>query len=471
MSARARLRKVLWKWVAPVAGLAALGLALFLFFHEPADKSYRLRGTAGSPLGTRHRLAISLEGDLARRHISLEPVPSQGSEESLDMVNRHEVDVALVRGALNPAGRPNVRQVATLQVEPMHLLVKKELYHDASASLTALRGKTVDLEEVGSGTHALAVAILEFVGLRPRDQDPAGGYVPLSLDRKQLFEEQDPARLPDAVFLVASLPSSTSAFLVSRHGYRLVSLPFAEAFALGSLARPEGPEASPVVQGRVQAVTIPPFTYGVEPPVPEQPLPTLGTRLLLVAHKDVPASVAYRLIEAAYAADFGRIMHPPLDPKLMDLPPEFPWHAGALLYQRRNAPLLSGDAVNSLRQWVMIFGAAASGLFVLWQWNKERHRVSRNKGFNAYIACVTRIEERVLEAMRGKPLDVAELVAMRDELCRLKTKALDECAREELAGKELLPGFLAQVHDVRDAVTRLILRHEAAEEPAVAPSL
>jgi len=49
MSARARLRKVLWKWVAPVAGLAALGLALFLFFHEPADKSYRLRGTAGSP--------------------------------------------------------------------------------------------------------------------------------------------------------------------------------------------------------------------------------------------------------------------------------------------------------------------------------------------------------------------------------------------------------------------------------------
>jgi TRAP-type uncharacterized transport system substrate-binding protein len=457
--------------VAPVAGLAALGLALFLFFHEPADKSYRLRGTAGSPLGTRHRLAISLAGDLARRHITVEPVPSQGSEESLDMVNRREVDVALVQGALNPADRPNVRQVATLQVEPLHVLVKKELYRGASAGLAALRGRTVDLEEPGSGTHAFAVAVLEFVGLRPRDQDPTGGYVPVSLDRKRLLEEADTDRLPDAVFLVASMPSPIAAFLVSHHGYRLVPLPFADAFALGSLALPAGSEASPIVLGRVQAVTIPPFTYGVEPPVPEQPLPTLGTRLLLVAHKDVPASVANRLIESAYAADFGRIMHPPLDPKLMDLPPEFPWHEGALLYQRRNAPVLSGAAVDSVRQWVMIFGAAASGLFVLWQWNKERHRVSRNKGFNAYIARVTRIEERVLEAMRGKPLEVAELLTLRDELCRLKTKALDECAREELAGKELLPGFLAQVHDVRDAVTRLILRQEAAEEPAVAPPL
>jgi TRAP-type uncharacterized transport system substrate-binding protein len=467
MSLQSKLVKILWKWLAPASGLAALGLALFFYFHAPAEKSYRLCMTAGNALGTRHRLAVSLQGDVARRNITFELIPSQGSEEALDLVNRREVDMALVQGALVPAGRPNVRQVATLHVEPMHLLVKKELYGPASTGLAALRGRTVDLEEVGSGTHSLAVAVLEFAGLRPREQDPAEGYVPVTLDRKQLFQEPDTARLPDAVFLVSSLPSLTSGFLVSRHGYRLVPLPFAEAFALRSLAQPAGaePAESPrVVLGRVQAATVPAFTYGVQPPVPEQPLPTLGTRLLLVAHKDVPARAAYQVIEGTYAAEFGRVLHPPVDAKLMELPPEFPWHEGALLYQQRNAPLLSGRTMDSARQGFTIFAALASGLFVLWQWSKEYRRVSRNKGFNAYFARVTRIEERVLEGERGQPVGVAELLALREELCRLKTQALDECAREELAGKELLPGFLTQVHDVRDSLTRLILNQGVSAE-------
>jgi hypothetical protein len=38
-----------------------------------------------------------------------------------------------------------------------------------------------------------------------------------------------------------------------------------------------------------------------------------------------------------------------------------------------------------------------------------------------------------------------------------------------LAGKELLPGFLAQVHDVRDSLTRLILRQGAAAEGCRSP--
>jgi hypothetical protein len=62
--------------VVPAAGLAALGLALFFYFHVPADKSYRLRLTAGNALGTRHRLALSLQGEAARRNIQFELVPS-----------------------------------------------------------------------------------------------------------------------------------------------------------------------------------------------------------------------------------------------------------------------------------------------------------------------------------------------------------------------------------------------------------
>ena len=222
-----RFRRILLKWLAPTVGLAGLGLALFFYFHTPAPKSYRLRATAGSELGMRHQLGLRLQKEAAGRQLTIELTPCAGSEEALDWVNTHRVDVALVQGALSSADRDNVRQVATLHVEPFHLLVKKELLTDVSASLTALRGKAVELDEVGSGTHSLATSILEFVGLHPRDHDPDGGYVPQTRGREHLLAETDVRRLPDAVFLVSSLPSATITHLVHAHGYRLVPLPFA----------------------------------------------------------------------------------------------------------------------------------------------------------------------------------------------------------------------------------------------------
>jgi TRAP-type uncharacterized transport system substrate-binding protein len=197
MPGKRRFTRFVLRWLAPVTGLAALGVALFLYFHTPAPKSFALRVTAGNELGMRHQLALRLQKEAADRNVDFELTPSAGSEEALDWVNTRKVDVALVQGALSPAGRPHVRQVATLHVEPLHLLVKKELLSDASASLTALRGKTVELEEFGSGTHSLATALLAFVGLRPHDEDPVGGYIPSVTGRQHLLTEPDVANQDD----------------------------------------------------------------------------------------------------------------------------------------------------------------------------------------------------------------------------------------------------------------------------------
>lgn len=464
----ARFNRIVFRWLAPAVGVAGLGLALFFYFHTPAPKSYRLRATAGNELGMRHQLAVRLQKEAADRNLALDLTPCSGSEEALDRVNTRRVDVALVQGALSPAGRPDVRQVATLHVEPLHLLVKKELLPEVSTSLTALRGKAIELEEVGSGSHSLGTAVLEFVGLRPRDQDPANGYIPMTVGREGLLGEADVGKLPDAVFLISSLPSPTITHLVHRHGYRLVSLPFAEAFALESLGRRDDSLAAgsrgAIINGRIQAATIPAYTYSVDPPVPDKPLPTLGTRLLLVAHKDVPPRAAYRLVEATYAAEFGKIVRPPLDPKLLDLPPEFPWHDGTALYQDRNSPLLSGEVMDSTYKGLAIFAAAASGLFVLYQWAKMSGQRARISGLGRYLAEATRLEERVMAAEQSRPVVPADLVALRDELNRLKTEALDELTQDELAGRELLTGFLVHVNDLRSHLTALIHRHDRGAE-------
>jgi hypothetical protein len=107
MSLRSKLVKVLWKWVAPIAGVSALVLAVAVYFHAPAPRSYRLRLTAGNALAMRHQLALRLQGELTRQNVALQLGPSAGSEQALDWVNRREVDVALVQGGLTSAGRPS----------------------------------------------------------------------------------------------------------------------------------------------------------------------------------------------------------------------------------------------------------------------------------------------------------------------------------------------------------------------------
>jgi hypothetical protein len=119
--------------------------------------------------------------------------------------------------------------------------------------------------------------------------------------------------------------------------------------------------------------------------------------------------------------------------------------------------------MDSAHKAFAIFAAAASGLFVLWQWARLYGNVTRNRGFEEYVTQVTRIEERALEAERGRPLARSELFALRDRLYRLKTEALDEFASTDLAGKDLLFGFLLQVNDVRDYLTRLIRQGEESE--------
>jgi TRAP-type uncharacterized transport system substrate-binding protein len=252
-----------------VIGLGAIGFAVYFYYHGgPREKTYQLEGSAGDTLGVRHQLAQLLKREVGGRGIRLEFHETSGSEEALAQVNDHALDLALVQGGLRDSDFPNVRQVATLHVEPLHLLVKKELAEGVAGHLTALNGKTVNLGPVGSGTHALSSEVLAFAGLQPRAAGRATGYIPMELTRHQLFDEPDRDRLPEAVFLVSTMPANAARFLVQKRDYRLVPLPFGEAFALESLTPPGSapPPEQRIDKARTSATTIPAFTYGLDPP-------------------------------------------------------------------------------------------------------------------------------------------------------------------------------------------------------------
>jgi TRAP-type uncharacterized transport system substrate-binding protein len=454
----ARFGKRLRDGLLAILGVTALGLAAYLALHEPRERPVRLRMTAGQEGGTRHRLAQSLRREAARRAIAIELQAMAGSEVALRAVESGRVDAALVQGGLDLVDHPGLREVAALHVEPLHLLVKEEIYRAAAHNLAGLRGKVVNLGERGSGTHVLAAEVMAFSGLRAgiNYTESAHGYADLE-------RETDGSRLPDAVFSVSTLPLPIARHLVTKHHYRLIELPFREAFALGALDQDHSPPAQPgestmrIDRRHIYDTTIPAFAYEIEPGVPPETIHTLGTRLLLVARKDIEAGTIQRLLDVVFNSPFSHVLQQPLDAGLLQSPPELPWHDGTIDYVRRNSPLIAGEVIEEVEKYVSILGVLAGGLFCLTQWLRRRYRWRRERSFQAYILQVAQVERRALVLSRAPTLDLPALLQLQEDLSRIKGEALQRFADGRLDGEELMSGFLVHASDTRDFLMRLIL--------------
>ena len=467
-------RKDLHTRVLPGLGLlAVLAVSCALAWNawEGPAPTYSLRITGGRLPGPKQRLAEVLARGSTRMGVFLTLKESGGSVESLDEVNDGRVDLALVQGALDSRRWTEVRQVAALHVEPLQLVVRGELFGEVEGNLRALRGRTINVGEVGSGSEALAREVLAFVGLRHGSGTTPGDYVATTLSHQRLEEISETARLPDAVFTVSSLPTPVLRHLVARWGYRLVSLPFGEAFALDDLGR--GDDPGKIDPSRVRAVVdkvhlhptnVPAFTYGVEPAVPPGPLPTFGARVLVVANRAVDPGAVERLLGAIFLTDFAEVARPPLGLSLLELPTEYPLHPGTVDFLGRNKPLIVGDAVDFLEKTSSLVGALLGGLFVAWQWARRRYRRRRELGFESYILKVTAIEQQALQLELASQLDLAPLLSLQADLGRLKNEAIERFTDGELEGEGLMSGFLTHANDARDYLARLILHARTAVE-------
>ena len=124
---RSRIRWYTREWAAAAIFLALVVAGAAIYRSQWRPSSYRLVISAGSVNGLRHRFAERLAEDAAARGLGLRIVGTRGSLEASSLVDSGELDLALVQGGLDPGAYPNVRQVAALHVEPMHLLVREEI--------------------------------------------------------------------------------------------------------------------------------------------------------------------------------------------------------------------------------------------------------------------------------------------------------------------------------------------------------
>lgn len=453
------MRRGMRSWLMLLLGLGAFALAVRPLLQDTTPHHRRITLSAG-PFGTTRALvARALVHALDARGIPTRLVELPETAAELAQIDAGAVDFALVSEAYRGGPLANVREVTPLYLEALHLLVKSEIAAAMQQSYGALEGRVVDLGPPGSTTAGMATAVLAFAGLK------AGGeraYVPRNLeiaDLERLLVAGDRATLPDAVLELATLPSEIAMQLVRGFDYRLVPLPFAEALRLDAVLQADGlDDAAPTIERQhLTDAVIPAFTYRRDPAVPADALRTIGARLVLVANAAVPPETVEAVLETLFSAQVSRLAHPPLEPKLLDLPAHLTRHPGTLDYERRDKPFVTENMVDTLSSSASIVGAVAGGLLFLWQWWRQRRQAARDERFAGYLRRMADVERRMTALELAATLDLEPLVDLQREVLTLKGDVLERFAADELGDRAALGDLLVPLNATRDHIGDLIL--------------
>ncbi|MGF1573505.1 MAG: TAXI family TRAP transporter solute-binding subunit [Sumerlaeia bacterium] len=404
-------------WV--VFALVLVGL-VFWFLPAP-QKSVLFKISAGDSLGSRHRIA-SVLGDLAKeKDISFTFIPTDGSQTVIEKVASGELDLAFVQGGL-PAPE-SVQQVALIYPEPLHILVRPEIL---GQGINGLKGKRLNLSTEGSGTRLLAKQVLEFAEITPKD------YTATDFTYEALLELPE-EELPDALFMVQSLPSKTVGQLVRNKGYKLLPIPFGESLRFRDIA--------------ILETTIPEQLYSVSLNVPSDDLPAVGAYLTLIARDDVDAQEIFRLLQVVFDHEFARKAKiPNLREDHLETYSPYSLHAGARLYLNRNEPFLRSDFIEGIENARSFLFSLVVALFLLRTWIVQQ----RSHSFEPFLEQITKIERELLESETEGQLTITRLKELRKELSLVKSDVVDRYVEGKLKGTEMMNGFLAHVNDVRD---------------------
>lgn len=448
--------KLVWRrrrgWVALALAIVGLGTAAILATtsdHRPTHVTI----TAGVNGTTRAVVGAALVAELVARGIDASLVETRATEEQVAEVEAGRIDFALVSGTYRLDLHPRIREATPLHVEAFHLLVKESLADAATHGLDALKGRTVDLGPRGSGTAALARAVLAFAGVDVSAIDAR--Y--LDLGELQALAAGPSEALPDAVAVVATTPSKIALKLIRAGGYRPVPVPFAEAFRLAALL---GDQAQPAVEIDRRSVTetvVPAFTYGADPPIPAEPMRTLGVSLLLITTDRVPAATVATVVDAVFGSQFARLTSPVLDPGILAAPPRVPFHPGTLAYLERDKPYFRREMLADLGKLQGLVGSLVGGMLFLWQWRRRRDAASHDEAFGAYLLRVVDVESRIAGLELADTLDLEALAAVQREVLELKQEALERFAAGDLGNQAALSDLLTPLNAARDHVAELIL--------------
>jgi TRAP transporter TAXI family solute receptor len=458
----ATLSTFLREYRAPIV-LGALGGAAFLaagwfLLVSLAPPSQSLRLAAGSEGGVYLPVAEAL-ADAFETHVrglTIEVVPTAGSNANASMLESGEVDLALLQN--DARGSSKVRTVAPLYQEYLHLVARADLSVRRPSDLS---GKRIALGAPGSGTRRLAESFLPAVGLpkgsyRPTDHDPASAVPALS---------DEGSASVDAFVAVLGLPSETVREAIREHDAVLVEL---------ARAGVEGNIIAGYQFGHpwAEVGVIPRGTYGagnggVEPP---RPVGTVAVLSVLAGRHDLDPSLVESLVEAMYEHRPELVRK---QPRLASLREgfdrsrlQFPLHAGARRwFNREKPPFLVAYA--ETMGFLLSAGLALLALFSgVARWFAQRQKNRIDEHYKKLHRVLDELEQLEVSAGVGTRVSVdlsseqdgltaeqrlAELEKATKEIGRT---AFRELVDEQLAANESFVIFQNLLSETQDEIRR-----------------
>jgi TRAP-type uncharacterized transport system substrate-binding protein len=464
-------RRWVLKLSLAIAGVALLGIAAYNYAVVYCCGPVRLTISGGNVCPLRTEMAAHICREVHNSDIILHAVGRTNSHSIAADVNAGRLDLGIVLGGLSVDAYPNVRQVATLGVEPLHLLVRADLGRAVPPSLELLRGRRVSLGEQGSNGAILAADLLRFAGFKPSTPHTAGDFTADYTSEADLHKRLGmlqgatpsvravvEASLPDAVFLVDSMPSHVVDEMVQIGGYKLIPLPYAAALQLDN-RRDHERDGHRLESSRLEAVTIPAFTYGIDPAMPSPDCSTIGLRLLLVAHDKTPSSAIVQLLRALdhSASHHG---HVSVDAATDDS--EFPLHQGTIAFAKDRRPISASQFLEPLTDLLSVLGAGAAGALALWGFLRGLRAVNPD----VHLRQIDRIE-RLLQGSEADdsapsmPLDFIAYLETR--LAQIKQAAIEDYAHGRFRNDDALVSILTLTADTRHLLVQR--RKQLAQEP------
>lgn len=418
-------------WLLAAAGALAVILTASFLLRAVKTETYSLRFCMGEEMTLREDILKTLHEEAAKKKLKLKTSPGTRGEDSVNRVLRGEQDVAIIFGGLG-IEHPDLRQVACLRGEPLHLFVKPEI---AALGLAGIQGKRINVGPIDGETQVAVKKIFQHMGIK--------GGVDFTEEHHSIkqLSEMPHDELPDGLFASAGLPWAMGRTFVHKHGYKILEIPFGEVLSL----------RNPVISN----MTIPANTYGYNPAVPEKAIQTVGTYVMVIAHKNTPSKAVYRLLELLCESEFPRrIGKTPIDPATMVRVRDYPLHEGAVEYLNRNEPVINNKVVEQFTSLRDAFMAGASALLFFWGWIRRRP----SQEYTVFLRQATQLEIEATQACVQGTLDGDRRAEFLGKILSLKVTALEAHRMGQLPGDKPLDEFLARVEHVRISVANLPAR-------------
>ena len=463
LNSKANLRDFVKRSRFRLFALLTLAILLLLagliaWLRTPGVESYRLKASGGVRGLNRHGLIEYFRRHANEIDVHIEVIETEGSVEATQHVHKGLVDLALVNSLMRIKDADEVRQLAAISTEVLHVLVKSELTDAVVSDFTAMKNFSISVGPKGSETEIIAKSVLAFCGIDIHQDRPEGKS---QLDRKtigellEILDKIDQASpidsakmrgtLPDVVMHVSLMPSPLARKLIRQGNYELVPVPFAEAFARVTVEE-EDLDRDQVDQVHVIETTIPAYMYSVSPPMPEKDFTTLGSPLILIGHQSLPDDVIARILPRIYYGPIERVYHPPAIEKVA---PTYPWHDASITYRDRDKPLVRADVIEVIRQVFSIVAPIVGGCLALFGFYRWRQTLR----FLEYFEQFQKLDLEAKGLVRDSqvtPADAEEARRIEGELTILQQQAVSDFCQNYFYGPGVLLNFIELLAETRD---------------------